>query len=78
MHVTEIYADRLGETHFRANPIVVAPRDFAPPSAPMGVSAETPMTTGVLLEFRLVGTPNITRRRDANGSWFFAAIFSSP
>jgi hypothetical protein len=50
MQITEIYADPTGETHFRASPIALAPRDFAPPSAPMGVSADTPLTTGVFLE----------------------------
>lgn len=50
MQITEIYADRTGETHFRAIPIVLSPRDFAPPSAPMGVSTDTPLTSGVFLE----------------------------
>jgi quercetin dioxygenase-like cupin family protein len=50
MQITEIYADATGETHFRAVPVNLAPRDFAPPSAPMGVSSETPLTTGVFLQ----------------------------
>ena len=50
MHITEIYSDEAGDTHFRPNPVTLALRDFAPPSAPMGVSAETSMTTGVILE----------------------------
>jgi len=50
MQITEIYADRSGETHFRTCPIALNPRDFAPPSAPMNVSTDTPMTTGVFLE----------------------------
>src|SRR5262249_28074475 len=48
--ITEIYADGNGETHIRVNPVKLAPRDFAPPSPPMGVSAEMAMTTGVILE----------------------------
>ena len=50
IEITEIYSDEAGETHIRANPVILAPRDFAPPSAPMGVSAEMPLTTGVILE----------------------------
>ena len=50
MQFTEIYADGSGETHIRSQPIDLAPRDFAPPSAPMGVSAEISLTTGVFLE----------------------------
>lgn len=50
MHIPEIYADEDGETHIRTSPIILTPRDFAPPSAPMGVSAELPLTTGVILE----------------------------
>src|SRR5512139_1602755 len=57
MQITEIYADPTGETHFRASPIVLAPRDFAPPSAPMGVSADIPLTTGVFLELPLGWDP---------------------
>jgi len=50
MQILEIYADGAGETHFRDFPIALAPRDFAPPSAPMGVSIDTALTTGVFLE----------------------------
>ena len=50
MQFTEIYADEAGETHLRDVPIHLAPRDFAPPSAPVGVSIDTPLTTGVFLE----------------------------
>ena len=50
MQIVEIYADEAGETHFRANAVNLNTRDFVPPSAPMGVSAETPLTTGVFLE----------------------------
>jgi quercetin dioxygenase-like cupin family protein len=51
MQITEIYADGAGETHFRDVPMRLAPRDFAPPSAPIGASTDTPLTTGVFLEF---------------------------
>jgi hypothetical protein len=50
MQIVEIYADEAGETHFCANAVNLNTRDFVPPSAPMGVSAETPLTTGVFLE----------------------------
>ena len=50
MQITEIYADYTGETHFRDVSVSLALRDFAPPSAPMGVSSDTPLTTGVFLE----------------------------
>jgi hypothetical protein len=50
MHLTEIYVDLNGDTHFRDVSIALAPRDFAPPSAPMGVSAELALTTGVFIE----------------------------
>ena len=50
MRITEIYADDVGATHIRDVPVALAPRDYAPPSAPMGVSPETPLTTGVILE----------------------------
>jgi len=50
MQMTEIYADRAGETHIRTVPIELTPRDFAPPSAPMGVSAEKTMSSAVFLE----------------------------
>ena len=50
MQVTEIYADAAGETHFRKKTVDLALRDFAPPAAPIGVSAEEIMTTGLFLE----------------------------
>jgi hypothetical protein len=42
MQFTEIYADDAGETHLRDIRVNLGLRDFAPPSAPMGVSPETP------------------------------------
>jgi hypothetical protein len=50
MQITEIYADDLGETHLRDKQVNLELRDFAPPSAPMGVSPETPLASGVFLE----------------------------
>jgi quercetin dioxygenase-like cupin family protein len=50
MQITEIYADDAGETHLHNVQIDLLDRDFAPPSAPMGVSSETPLTSGVFLE----------------------------
>ena len=50
MQITEIFADSARDTHIRVTPVELSPRDFAPPSAPMGVSPETRMTTGVFLE----------------------------
>ena len=50
MQVTEIFADDVGETHLRDMQVNLETRDFAPPSAPMGASAETPLTSGVFLE----------------------------
>ncbi len=50
MQIREIYADDVNETHLRNVEVNLAARDFAPPSAPMGVSPETPMTTSVFLE----------------------------
>ena len=50
MQITEIYADGSGETHLRDTQVKLELRDFAPPSPPMGVSAETSMTTSVFLE----------------------------
>jgi hypothetical protein len=50
MQVTEIYADEAGETHFRKKTIDLNLRDFAPPAAPIGVSAGEGMTTGLSLE----------------------------
>ena len=50
MEITEIYADDTSETHLRDIQVNFALRDFAPPSAPMGVSSEMPLTTSVFLE----------------------------
>lgn len=50
MQIAEIYADEAGDTHLREVPVSLALRDFAPPSAPMGVSAEAQLTSGVFLE----------------------------
>lgn len=50
MQITEIYADDAGETHLRDTQVNFEPRDFAPPSAPMEVSPETSLTSGVFLE----------------------------
>ena len=61
MQITEIYVDQNGDTHFRDVPIGLTPRDFAPPSAPMGVSAEMPLTTGVFIELPAGLGPEISR-----------------
>lgn len=58
MQITEIYADGAGETHIRDLPVNLTPRDYAPPSAPMGVSPEVAMTTGVILELPPGWDPN--------------------
>jgi quercetin dioxygenase-like cupin family protein len=58
MRITEVYADAVGATHFREIPIQFKSRDFAPPSAPIDVSPETPMTTGVFLELPSGWDPN--------------------
>ena len=50
MQIMEIYADDVNETHLRNVQVNLVARDFAPPSPPMGVSSETPMTTSVFLE----------------------------
>ncbi len=50
MQITEIYTDEAGETHFRGTQMSLSRRDFAPPSAPMEVSTDTQLTTGVFLE----------------------------
>ncbi len=49
MELTEIYADAVGETHFRKTKIDLALRDFAPPSEPIHVSPEIPSTSSVFL-----------------------------
>ncbi len=50
MQISEIYKDAEGETHFRKRDVDLDLHDYAPPSAPVGLSAETPMTSGVFLE----------------------------
>ena len=49
MELLEIFADDDGETHFRRTAIDFALRDFAPPSPPIGISAEIPATTSLFL-----------------------------
>jgi uncharacterized cupin superfamily protein len=50
MQITEVYKDAEGETHLRTRDVDLELHDYAPPSAPVGRSAEMPMTTGVFLE----------------------------
>ena len=57
MKMTEIYSDEAGETHIRTYPVTLTSRDFAPPSPPLGVSAETPLTTGLILELPIGWDP---------------------
>ena len=47
MQITEIFADADGETHLRRRTVDLELRDFAPPSAPVRVSSEAQLTTGV-------------------------------
>ena len=49
MDLLEIYGDERGETHFRKTSVEFELRDFAPPSAPIGISAEMPATTSLFL-----------------------------
>jgi len=49
VELLEIHADAAGETHFRRLPVPHALRDFAPPSPPVGVSAEMAATTVLFL-----------------------------
>lgn len=49
MQLTEIFADDRGETHFRRLEIRLETRDFAPPSMPVQVSAETSTTTSLFM-----------------------------
>lgn len=49
MEILELYADAAGETHFRRVEIDFAPKEFAPPSKPIGVSGETPVSTALFL-----------------------------
>ena len=74
MQITEIYADDDGETHFRDVSVNFAPRDFAPPSAPMGVSSDTRLTTGVLLELPPGWDPKYHASPRRSGWWCFEDI----
>ena len=49
MELTEIYADAEGETHFRKVEIHMELCDFAPPSKPINLSADMPITSSVFL-----------------------------
>ncbi len=49
MELLEIFSDEQGETHFRRVKIETQRKDFAPPSMPLDVSAEAPVTTSVFL-----------------------------
>lgn len=49
MDLLEIYGDEQGETHFRKSNVEFELRDFAPPSAPIEISAEIPATTSLFL-----------------------------
>ncbi len=50
MHeLLEVIAGEYGETHFRRSKMEFEQRDFAPPSQPLKVSNEIPMTAGVFL-----------------------------
>ena len=50
MQITEIYSDADGETHFRLRNVDLRLHDYAPPSAPVGISSDVPMTSGLFLE----------------------------
>ncbi len=49
MELAEIYGDAAGETHIRRTVIDFEMRDFAPPSQPLGVSAEMPSSASLFL-----------------------------
>ena len=49
MDLLEIYADVNGETHFRRASVALEPNHYAPPSPPLEISAETPVTTSLFL-----------------------------
>jgi len=49
VELLEIYGDERGETHFRKSDVELNLRDFAPPSAPLEISAEIPATTSLFL-----------------------------
>ena len=50
MQITEIYSDADRETHFRNVDVELTLRDYAPPSAPVGISADVPVTSALFLE----------------------------
>jgi hypothetical protein len=49
MELVEIYGDAAGETHIRRTAIDFEMREFAPPSQPLGVSAEMASTSSLFL-----------------------------
>ncbi len=49
MQLLEIYADEAGETHFRTLSVAFESNRYAPPSPPLEISAETPVTTSLFL-----------------------------
>ena len=49
MELVEIYGDAAGETHIRRTAIDFEMREFAPPSQPLGVSAEMTATSSLFL-----------------------------
>lgn len=49
MELLEICTDEDGETHFRKSNVALEMRDFAPPSAPLEISAEIAATTSLFL-----------------------------
>lgn len=49
MELVEIYGDAAGETHIRWTAIDFEMREFAPPSQPLGVSAEMASTSSLFL-----------------------------
>lgn len=70
MELAEIYGDAAGETHIRRTVIDFEMRDFAPPSQPLGVSAEMPSSASLFLTAPPPdGTRVSTRRRGS--SWQF-------
>jgi hypothetical protein len=49
MELVEIYGDAEGETHIRPTTIEFEIRNFAPPSQPVGVSADIPSASSVFV-----------------------------
>ncbi len=49
MELVEIYGDAAGETHLRRTEIDFEIREFAPPSQPLGVSAEMASSASLFL-----------------------------